>query len=85
MQKQQLCNEDVNTGMERDSRRQTYMATYVEDGRIKANEALCAEHAVEKVSIWQAVRSFGMTANFPGSRWFLDLYFFNSQKKCMLF
>lgn len=61
------------------------MPTYVAEGRIKADEALCADIqvVVEKMSIWQSVRSFRMTANFSGSRWFLDLI--NSQTKYVLF
>lgn len=81
MQKQQLRNEDVDTGMKRESRRQAGRPTYVSEGRIKADEALCADvqAVVEKMSIWRLVRSFRMTVNSSGSGWFLDFYLINSQ------
>lgn len=87
MQKQQLRNEDVDTGVNRGSRRQAAMPTCVAEGRIKAEEAACAavQVAVEKVAVRQSVRSFRTTANFSGSRWFLDLYLIHAQTKSMLF
>lgn len=54
MQKQQLRNEDVDTGMQRDRRSQAAVPTYAAEGRIKAEEALGADVqvVVEEMSIW---------------------------------
>lgn len=74
MQKQQLRNKDVDTGTKTEP--ETSGRAHL---RAQVGPKL---RVLEHVSIRRSERSLGTTEDFPGSRWFLDLYLILEQNTC---